>query len=101
MALNQSLTMKIDIYTKLVLSVIAVSLAIIALKDVPVVSTAQAALGEDGKAVKVEIVSIRQPQGTEVETLGGALPGYRWDVLSANLEDFDNHLKPLPVKLKD
>jgi hypothetical protein len=93
--------MKIDTYTKLVLSVIAVSLAIIALKDVPVISTAQASLGEDGKAVKVEIVSIRQPQGQELELMGGALPGYKWDALSANLEDFNRRLGALPVKFEE
>jgi hypothetical protein len=51
--------MKIDIFTKAVLSVIAVSLALIALKDVPVVSTAQAQIGDRGdNVVKVQIVSI-------------------------------------------
>ncbi len=56
MALNQSFTMKIDTYTKLVLSVIAISLAIIALKDVPVVSTAQAAPND--AVLKVQLVGI-------------------------------------------
>ena len=61
MALNQSSTMKIDTYTKLVLSVIAVSLAMIALKDVPVVSTAQAA--SDEAVLKVQLVGIKAEHG--------------------------------------
>jgi hypothetical protein len=51
--------MKIDIFTKAVLSVIAVSLAIIALRDISIVSTAQAQIMDRGDIVtKVQIVSI-------------------------------------------
>lgn len=51
--------MKIDIFTKAVLSVIAVSLASIAFRDVPVISTAQAQINDRGDNVmKVQIVSI-------------------------------------------
>jgi hypothetical protein len=53
--------MKIDPYTKILLTVIAVSLALIALRDVSVISTAHAQPSEQGGGImKVQIVSIAE-----------------------------------------
>jgi hypothetical protein len=77
--LGQSVTketlMKIDIFTKAVLSVIAVSLASIAFRDVPVISTAQAQPSDRGDNVmKVQIVSIDES------------PSLRWEAIPVKME---------------
>lgn len=50
--------MKTDGYTKAVLSVIAICLVAIVLRDLGVVPTAQAAIDRGEQVVKVQIVSI-------------------------------------------
>ena len=51
--------MKIDLYTKIILTTIALSLVSIVFRDVPIISSAQAAPADRGdQVVKVQIVSI-------------------------------------------
>ena len=51
--------MKIDLYTKAVLTVIAICLSWLVVRDAPIISTANAALRDRGDEVtKVQIVSI-------------------------------------------
>ena len=63
--------MKIDLYTKVILTTIALSLLSIVFRDVPIISSAQAAPAVDrgDQVVKVQIVSIDES------------PNLRWEAI--------------------
>lgn len=66
--------MTIDKYTKAVLTIIAVALLGLLFKDVPVVSTAQAAFDRGEEVIKVQIVSIDES------------PSLRWEAIKVETQ---------------
>jgi hypothetical protein len=68
-------TMKVDLYTKIILTTIALSLVSIVLRDVPLIESAQAAQVDRGdQVVKVQIVSIDES------------PHLRWEAIPVKAE---------------
>jgi hypothetical protein len=67
--------MKIDLYTKIILTTIALSLVSIVFRDVPLIQSAQAAPGDLGdQVVKVQIVSIDES------------PSLRWEAIPVKVK---------------
>ena len=62
--------MKIDLYTKIILTTIALSLVSIVFRDVPLIQSAQAAPVDRGdEVVKVQIVSIDESTSLRWEAI--------------------------------
>lgn len=66
--------MKADLYTKLILTVIAISLALIVIRDIHFVPEAKAAEDRGDQVVKVQIVSIDES------------PNLPWELLPVKLD---------------
>ena len=77
--------MKIDLYTKAVLTVIAVALAAIVLRDVPLMADVHAAEDAEDAVVRVEIVGISK----ELRSKRILLPVEIQSVANSRMEKWD------------
>ena len=66
--------MKVDAYTKFILTIIAICLTAILLRDVDIIPEAQAATARGDNVVKVQIVSIDES------------PSLRWEAIPVEIK---------------